>query len=280
MSVANSETLMQKSPGYMIDDVDYDLLRKTVLEILSIDLNCYRTKQMERRLTSLLSRHGLPSWQAYVERLRECPDDQEYLREYLMINVSSFYRDAAKWGFLIQKLLPQMMKKQRWSYEVDIWSAGCSIGAEPYTLSMVLNHFFPFSKYRIWATDIDPAVLGRAVRGGPYQQSEMEELPEEFRRKYLEEREERQYWVHPRLQKTIQFELFDLLQETTDRQFDLILCRNVVIYFVKDYKQYVHEMLANCLKPRGIIFTGSIEVISDYRSLGLRYIAPSFYQKG
>ena len=268
---------MSQNIDEIFDSADFQLLRDAILKLLRVDLEHYKTGQMLRRLAALLPRRKIGSWQEYVERLQKDPSELAYLREYLTINVSSFYRDARKWDYLAERILPELA--EQFSRGLQIWSAGCSIGAEPYTLAMLLQEIVPHRGHRIWATDIDDKVLNQARNRGPYTQSDIKELPDALAEKYLIPISEEEYQVHRTLRTMIQFDRFDLLQDRTQRQFHLIVCRNVVIYFTPEIKEMLYRRFLEALYPGGILFIGGTETITQYRTIGFEYVAPSIYRR-
>lgn len=268
------------SPGnWAIEDSDYRLLRNAIYQLIRIDLDHYRTQQMERRLTTLLERRQAGTWPSYIECLRHDTAELAYFQEFLTINVTSFYRDSDKWNNLTQNFLPDLLESRE-SSGLRAWSLGCSIGAEAYTLAMLLKELAPRRLHKIWATDIDTKVLERAKARGPYYNSELKELPVSLVQKYLKPLSETDgsYFVEPALSRMVKFAQFDLLQNKIERAFDLIVCRNVVIYFTTPVKRRVYERLTTALRPGGILFIGSTETIPNHRALGFEYVAPSFYR--
>lgn len=264
------------SSKWTIPDEHYKLLRDAILDLLDLDLNYYRTQQMERRLSTLLERRPAKNWPDYVASLRQEQVELEYFQDFITINVSSFYRDAEKWNFLHEHVLPELGKRS--ISGLNAWSVGCSIGAEAYTLAMLLSERADRRRHTIWATDIDMRVLERAKAGGPYFQNDLRELPPHFINTYMTSINEHLYTVKPALRAMTEFSHFNLLKDEADRKFDLIMCRNVVIYFTVDVKPQVYARLARALRPGGYFFIGSTETIANYQALGFEYIAPSFYR--
>jgi len=263
---------------WAIDDADYSRLRDVVFRLLSIDLMHYRTQQMERRLTSFLERSGHKNWTDYVQALGQKPEELQRFLQFLTINVSSFYRDADKWNQLAQWILPELLRQTE-PRGIQAWSIGCSIGAEPYTLAMLLQEKAPGRHHRIYAGDIDKAVLERARAGGPYSLNDLREMPQRLMDKYLVAVDENQFRVRPKLRSLITFEHFDLLQDRMTRLHDLIICRNLTIYFTPLVKERVFRGLVQAVKLGGILFIGSTETITHYRQYGLDYLSPAFYRR-
>lgn len=268
---------LNDSKQWTISNNDYKLLRDAIMDMLDLDLNHYRTQQMERRLTTLLERRHAASWQAYVATLRRDPVELDYFQEFITINVSSFYRDADKWDFLRSKVLPELVNA-RPMQGVSGWSVGCSIGAEVYTLSMLLAEQAPTRRHTLWATDIDNRVLERAKAGGPYFQNELRELPPTLVQIGMNPVSNQLLTMKPAMKSMVEFGKFNLLKDETTRKFDLVMCRNVVIYFTTEVKPQVYQRMARALRPGGILFIGSTETIANYQQLGFEYIAPSFYR--
>jgi chemotaxis protein methyltransferase CheR len=274
---AHSPELPFDSTFQIIDDWDYQYLRQAVRDLIYLDLEHYKTRQMQRRLATLLVRRKAQSWPQYVEWLRQDPLELTYFQEYLTINVSSFYRDAHKWEHLVQHVLPGLLAQNAGG--IQVWSAGCSIGAEPYTLAMLLQELSPRQSHRIWATDIDEKALARARDGGPYPAAEVKELPPNLIEKYLVPEEKEIFRVNSSLQKMIQFQKFDLLQGRVERQFDLIVCRNVVIYFTPEVKSKLYASFWQALRSGGVLFIGGTETIAHHREMNYEYMAPSLYRR-
>lgn len=263
---------------WQILDKDYLYLRDAVLELMSIDLLHYRTVQMERRLTAYLSRSGQDTWAAYTETLYRQPEEAQRFLEFLTINVSSFYRDGDKWTTLAEKILPDLLQRSQ-PYGLQAWSIGCSMGAEPYTLAMLLREMALNRRHSIYAGDIDPSILEMAQAAGPYSSNDLRELPLPLREKFITPSNNNQFWVRPEIRNSVHFEKFDLLQDRAKRLYDLVICRNLVIYFTPVIKEQVFRELAQAVKPGGVLFIGSTETFANFRYYGFTYLGPSFYQR-
>lgn len=259
-------------------DKDYLLLRDTVLELMSIDLLHYRTVQMERRLISYLDRSGQDTWVSYTRMLHRQPEEARHFLEFLTINVSSFYRDADKWTILAEKILPDLLSRTK-PYGLQAWSIGCSLGAEPYTLAMLLCELAAERRHKIYAGDIDTSVLDVARAAGPYSSKELRELPPRLTEKFIVPADNNRFGVRSELRRLVHFERFDLLQDKAARLYDLVICRNLVIYFTPAIKEQVFRELALTVKPGGILFIGSTETFTNFRQYGFTYLGPSFYQR-
>jgi chemotaxis protein methyltransferase CheR len=160
---------------------------------------------------------------------------------------------------------------------LKLWSAGCSIGAEPYTLAIMMNEATPSQKYSLLATDLDRGALHKARSRGPYLESDIRNLDAALLQKYFTPAAP--FYVKESLQKSICFKEQDLLADPFERSFDLIVCRNVVIYFTTEAKEVLYAKFADALRPGGVLFLGGTELISGPTKFGLQNFGISFYKK-
>ncbi len=193
----------------------------------------------------------------------------------MTINVSEFCRDPGKWNQLATDILRPLLASGR---RLRIWSAGCSIGAEPYTLAMLTRELDPAGRHDILATDLDRTILARAQRGDGYLPADVRNLsPQRLARFFVKNGD--RYAVVPELRKLVRFQQHNLISDAFERDFDLILCRNVVIYFTEDVKDGLYERFYSSLRAGGVLFVGGTEVIHKARALGFESAAPSFYRR-
>jgi chemotaxis protein methyltransferase CheR len=260
----------------------YHLVKKNIKTLLDINLDHYKDEQMRRRLDSWLVRTGSANWNEYFKRLRS--DSQELLRfrNYLTINVSAFFRDPERWQTLRQTILPELLKEalrlRPQSPGLRAWSAGCSIGAEPYSLAILLDELSPSRCHTILATDLDLGALAKAKDGGPYTADEIENLTPSQRTAYLMPGGP-PFYLKESLRKKVEFRAHNLLSDAYESNLDLIICRNVVIYFTAETKDSLYRKFHAALRPGGILFVGATEIISQPQQIGFRGHGISFYQK-
>ncbi len=164
------------------------------------------------------------------------------------------------------------------SPKLNIWSAGCSIGAEPYSLSMIMKEMTPGKRHRILATDLDIEILAKAKKG-VYMENEIKSLSPERRQKYFDKLPDNKYAVKEDIKSCIEFKRHNLLKDPFEKDFDLILCRNVVIYFTEEAKDQLYTRFFGALKPGGILFVGATEAILNFRKMGYTSYQPFFYQR-
>lgn len=243
-------------------------------QLTGVDLTLYKEAQMKRRLTSLYEKKGFQSFKDFAAALEK---DQALLNETLdrmTINVSEFYRNYKRWEVLETAILPLI----KTSKPLKIWSAACSTGEEPYTLAMLLDQQKGLSGYQIMATDIDEKALEKAKKG-VYQERSLQEVPTSVKDRYFTQNANRSYEVKPEIKKNITFKKHNLLADRYEQDFDLIVCRNVFIYFTESAKEELYLKMAHSLKKNGVLFVGSTEQIFNPEKFGLNPADTFFYQK-
>jgi chemotaxis protein methyltransferase CheR len=258
-----------------MNDEEYILVKKRVRELTKVDLDNYGTAQMKRRLDSFIARTKSPTLEDYFKMLREDAKQLEKLRDFLTINVSEFFRDTPHFSVLQDVILPELLKNNR---ALNIWSAGCSNGGEPYSVAMILDMLNPGVKHRIVATDIDNTILARASAGGPYNQGDVRNVPKFMALKYFNIKNG-EYWVNDDIRKKVLFHQQDLTRDAFEASFDLIMCRNVVIYFSEEAKRKLKKGFYDSLKINGVLFIGGTETMLDAANMGFLRLYPCFYRK-
>ncbi|MGG4142848.1 protein-glutamate O-methyltransferase CheR [Paenibacillus algorifonticola] len=258
----------------MTDDRDFATFIQKMRDKTNIDLSQYKEAQMKRRLTTLRMKHG---FQTFDEYWRKLENDRTLMNEFLdrmTINVSEFWRNPNRWEVLKNQFFPEMLQT---SSRLKIWSAACSTGEEPYTLAMILTEIGAIGKSSILATDLDNIVLQKAQEG-IYLERSLKDVPPAFRQKYFAP-DHGAFAVSNDLKKSIQFKQQNMLHDTFDSGFDLIVCRNVMIYFTEDAKRILYHKFAKALKPGGILFVGSTEQIFSPAQYGFDTADTFFYRK-
>jgi len=258
-----------------MDDQEYGYLMKRILDLAKIDLGAYKSQQMRRRLEGFIDRSGSST---VAEYCRTIDGDQKMMRElldFLYINVSEFFRDDQPFRYLENSLLPELLRQ---TPRLNIWSAACSCGQEPYSIAMILERLSPGARHRILATDIDVGALEQARNGGPYPRSEVKNVNERLLKQYFVETEDG-YRVADKIRGRVEFRQHNLLRDRFERGFDLIVCRNVVIYFSDEVKGKLYQEFHRSLKANSVLFTGGTEVMLRASDEGFRSMAPSFYRR-
>lgn len=260
----------------------YLQIRSMVRKMLDIDLSGYKDEQMKRRLDSWIIRMGDASWDEYFARLKVQEKELSRFRDYLTINVTEFFRDAERWNSLRTQVLPMLIdyvkNPKNGKRSLKIWSAGCSIGAEPFTLLMMMEELNPGIPYSIVGTDLDRGALDKARAGGPFRQDEVKNISEKQLSRYFRT-DFPPYFVKEEHAKKIEFKEKNLITDSYDSDFDLIVCRNVIIYFTTEVKALLNNKFQKALRPEGILFLGGTEIIPRPNEFGLKNMGISFYQK-
>lgn len=253
---------------------DYEQFAASMKKKTGIDLTLYKEAQMKRRLTSLYEKKGFQSFMEYFQAISRDQDLLNELLDRMTINVSEFYRNHKRWEVLESKLLPKLLERNK---TLKIWSAACSTGEEPYTLAMILSDFLPLSQVQVLATDIDENVIARA-KLGVYPERSLNEVPAEVKSKFFT-KEGSYYKISEEIKKTVTFKKLNLLADPFGGPFDLIVCRNVLIYFTEEAKDLLYKKFSGALKEGGIFFVGSTEQIFNPSIYGFKTVDTFFYQK-
>ena len=253
----------------------YTQVKTSIKRVLKIDLEHYKDEQMKRRLDSWLVRSHVSTWQDYFQWVAKDATELERFRNYLTINVTEFFRDPARWEALRYEILPYLLKNS--TGDLKVWSAGCSIGTEAYSLAILLDEAVPMRKSILLATDLDRGALQKARNGGPYSQDDIRNLTPAQARQHLSSQPP--YFVTEKLRQRVRFEEQDMLLDRFESGFDLIVCRNVVIYFTAEAKEKLYTKFCAALRPGGVLFVGGTEIISGPTKYGLQNFGISFYRK-
>lgn len=253
---------------------DWELFKQKLFAKSNIDLNQYKPAQMQRRITNLMNRHGVATYMAFFQLLETNPKLYKDFIDYLTINVTEFFRTPEKFGELEEKVIPDLLAR---SPRLSVWSAGCSTGAEPYSLSMILLDRAGSSRHRILATDLDVEMLAKAKQG-VYNAGELKNIPAARMDKYFVKNGD-SYTVKDIAKAMVEFQRHNLLLDKFESGFDLILCRNVVIYFTEEAKDALYRRFFAALKPGGVFFVGGTEAILNFRDIGFQHYLPFFYRK-
>lgn len=255
-------------------DNDWDVFIARFETLSKIDLKSYKRPQMERRINSFMRSVNTNNYSSFINLLSTNKEIYRKFLDHITINVSEFFRNSNHWEILEKRIVPELLKDNK---ALKIWSAGCSTGEEAYSLAIMCNERHISLSEPILATDIDNEVLEKAGMG-IYSEKAIQSMPPAYLKKYFTA-EGNYYKVNSNIKQMVRFQQQDLLKTTFGRGFDLILCRNVVIYFTEESKQRLYQKFCDALRPRGVLFIGSTEQIFQARELGLQSIATFFYQK-
>jgi chemotaxis protein methyltransferase CheR len=271
-------TTAPRSPlGGRAEKDDYTVFCEGIRSLTSIDLLQYKRGQMERRIRSFAQRRGVTDLLTYLAQLRRDRAELDEFLDRVTINVSQLWRNPEQWTVLEREVLPELIRAAP-AGRVRAWSAGCSYGAEAYTLAALFRQLDRGTRAQIVGTDIDKRMVERAKLG-----RFSDEDARSASRTVLERwftRDGDQWQAARDLQALCRFEVGDLLRVQPRRDaFDLVLCRNTVIYFTEDVRDALHERLVASIRPGGYFVIGSTERVSRPRELGLVPTHPFTYRK-
>ncbi|MBR4904841.1 MAG: protein-glutamate O-methyltransferase CheR [Selenomonadaceae bacterium] len=258
-----------------MDDKDWELFKDKLNKKTGIDLQLYKEQQMRRRINNLIQKTTFKSYTAFFnDTVKDKQRFADFI-EYLTINVSEFFRNPDKFGMVESDIIPYLLKK---TDSLNIWSAGCSIGAEPYSLAIILKELTPSKRHRILATDLDIEIIGKAKKA-VYTGDEIKAMRADRKVKYFTKTPDGKFALKPDIKMAVDFKRHNLLKDPFESNFDLILCRNVVIYFTEEAKAELYKNFFKALKPGGILFVGGTESILNSRQIGYETYKPFFYQR-
>lgn len=252
--------------------MDYSLFKQKIHDIINLDLNSYKEQQMQRRIRQWITRHSLNDFSELIRVLKTDLKHRRAFLDYLTINTSRFFRDETVFNFIEHNILPTISHNNR----ARIWSAGCSIGAEIYSVVILLLEHRLYVQDSL-ATDIDEYSLNQAKKG-VYVSNQVDLMPKHCLRKYFDVKDNR-YYLKSSVKDRVKFKRHNLLTDHYDRDFDLILCRNVFIYFTNEIQQWLIRKFVASLKPKGFFIVGSAEHIINPSQFGLTRTSYCVYQK-
>lgn len=253
---------------------NYDDFTRAFFELTKIDLSCYKERQMKRRIDSLINRHNYKHYEDYYRALVTDKVMLTTFIDYITINVSEFYRNTNQWEVLVKDIFPDLIEKNK---NIKVWSSASSTGEEPYSLVMALTNFYPLGDIKVLATDIDVEAINKA-KLGLYSEKSLEGLPRGFKEKYFT-KVQNSYQISEDIKKSVEFKKLDLLKDKFPTNVDLIVCRNVMIYFTEEAKELLYSKFYDSLSPHGILFVGSTEQIIMPERYNLKSAKTFFYKK-
>lgn len=253
--------------------MDFTEFHNWIYREFNINLNAYKQEQLNRRIGSLMSRIDIKSLEDYKKLLQSDNKERQRFLDFITINVTEFFRNPELFKELEKALKSYLLNNNK----LKVWSAACSIGCEPYSIAMMLNEINPMGRNNIVATDIDSTILKRASLG-EYVQAEMKNIDEDYRKKYFK-LEKDKYIINNKIKSMVIFKKHDLILDNYEKDFDLIVCRNVIIYFKNDVKKEIFKNFSNSLKKGGLLFVGATESIYNYKEYGLEKVSTFIYKR-
>lgn len=238
-----------------------------------LDFFGYRSSMVERRVAQRFPLTRCKDWDNYFYYLQENPGELDRLIDVLTINVSRFFRNPLMFEYLADRILPAVchQKKTIKTHSLRVWSAGCSMGEEPYSTAILINEFFKGEALKpyvnIFATDIDGKILEKAQKA-IYPLENIENVKCGLLKKYFSTQGE-SFQLIPGIRDMVSFSVYDLLDnhscvppESIFGDFDMVFCRNVLIYFNTAYQEKIFDKLYRALAQNGYLVLGEAEIPS------------------
>lgn len=269
MSIVADESLQYNDPGYVI-------FKQHIRKITAIDLDSYKN-QIHRRIHMLMQRWGITDYGKYFEVIEQNENKLREFLDYLTINVTEFFRNDSQWWKLRDTIIPDLIKL-RGNRKLKLWSCGCATGEEPYSLAILSIEAGLDPSSPVLAVDIDDGARAIAAKG-VYLKRQLLNVPPEYLKKYFKMLDSETYEVNPDVKRRVVFKKMNMIEEPFTAGFDLILCRNVVIYFTPDTKTALYKKFSAALAPGGYFLVGSTEQIFEYKSLGFENVGSFMYRK-
>ncbi|MCF6149811.1 MAG: protein-glutamate O-methyltransferase [Candidatus Kuenenia sp.] len=273
-----------------LTDQEFALFQQLIYNESGINLSPAKKELLKSRLVKRLRTLSLKSFKEYYKYVTEgdtTGKEMIHMIDCISTNLTEFFREIAHFNFLSGKLLPALLEKKRKNKEkrIRVWSAGCSSGEEPYSLSMILNeHIGQINTWdvKILATDLSTRVLEKAKQG-LYHKDRLKNINAQLLHTYFRKggsHFEDYYQTTDVLKKIIVFRRFNLMEKTFPfkGQFDFIFCRNVMIYFNKQTQSELISKFHKHLAPEGHLFIGHSESLAGTNSK-FKYVIPTVYQK-
>lgn len=252
---------------------DFHYLADIIKKYSGIALEEDKGYLLQGRLLPVANKYGLSSLKEFVDYVKQNNNESLLIEiiEAMTTNESFFFRDAKIFTFMSQNVIKDIKEKLPDKNKIKIWSAACSTGQEPYTIAMEMLEKCPELDFEIFATDLDYSVIEKA-KGGVYSQFEVQRgVPINLLLKYFSQ-EADQWRVKPNIAEKISYEKFNLMDSPSKfGKFDLIFCRNVLIYFEVETKIKVVKNLASCMEPHSALFLGATEGASGQNASLTRY---------
>ncbi|MHA2244619.1 MAG: CheR family methyltransferase [Candidatus Hodarchaeales archaeon] len=227
----------------------------------NINYEAYKEKYFLRRVNSRMMRVDAKTYREYLEILESDPEEINLLVDNLSINVTHFFRDKDLWAKLDQEILPILSADR--SKSIRIWSAGCAIGPEPYSIAILMNDRIKnvnLNNWHIFATDISQEFLNQA-QSGVYSKDLLEEINPLEIQTFFNPISKELFQISADIRKKVTFKLQDLRKRPPFRGLDLIMCRNVLIYFSRSQSEALFRRFHSALRPKGYLILGKCELV-------------------
>lgn len=250
-------------------DPNFERLLAYLRDNRGVDFSGYKRNTLMRRVRRRMEIIARPTFEDYLDYLSANPREFTDLFNFILINVTDFFRDAEAWEYIAETIIPRLLAPKRREEQVRIWSAGCASGQEAYSIAILLAEALGEDVFRervkIYATDIDEEALNEA-RQGSYTSRELEQLPPALVEKYFRPLNQR-FVFRKDLRRALIFGRHDLVQDAPISRLDLLLCRNLLMYFNSDTQGRVLSRLHFALNDTGYLMLGRAEMLLTHANL-------------
>jgi chemotaxis protein methyltransferase CheR len=261
----------------VLSESEYALIQKIIFDEAGITLDESKTSLVQNRLFKRMSFYNFTKFNDYIRIVQFNRDERIEMINQITTNETYFFREMAHFDFL-----SSLSKQHRSPQPFRVWSAAASVGAEAYSIAMLLDHTLGNQNYAILGTDINTQVVQKA-RLGLYPDSWVDKIPAQYRTKYCLKGKgpyERQFLITPRIIEHVTFQEGNLLREQKELgMFDVIFLRNVLIYFNEATREIVVRNVLKNLKPGGYLIISLTESIKNLPISELTQLDASIYQK-
>lgn len=246
-------------------DITFELLKRAITESTGFNCEQYKEAHFKRRINVRFRATGSESYEEYIKLLKRNSNEREYLIKTLTINISEFFRNPETFEIIEKEIIPLLIKYRSNSIikSIRIWSAGCAAGEEVYSLAILIHRILgkDLDKFRvsILGTDIDTISLEKA-RKGIYHEETLKKMDVSIKQSYFAKQDEG-YQVSDQLKNIVHFQRHDMISESFTSRFDLIVCRNVMIYFKKEIQEQLQLNFHQALNGRGFFVIGKAETL-------------------
>jgi len=249
-------------------DDEFERLLEYLKEERGFDFGGYKRQSLMRRVRRQMATVDIGSFEDYQDHLAVHPDEFASLFDTVLINVTSFFRDADSWDYLRRAIVPTLVARGR--TPIRVWSAGCSTGEEPYSIAMLLHSELGPDAFRqrvkIYATDVDEDALTKA-RAATYPSRDLRGLDDDQVVEFFEPTHDGHHTIRKDIRRAVIFGHNDLVQDAPISHIDLLVCRNTLMYFNAETQAQIIRRLHFALRPSGTLFLGKAEMLLSHAEL-------------
>lgn len=254
--------------------LDFEAFYVWLFRELNLELSGYKQKQLQRRITTVMNKSGAKDLKEYAQSIKKNHEVRNAFLDYITINVTEFYRNPDIFAEFEELLIKELADKFP---RLKIWSAACSTGAEAYSVAMILKKNNFLQKSTIVGTDLDLGIIDKA-REGIYTETEIKNVPADEMCRYFK-KEDRNYYLSDEIKQLVRFKQHDLILDSYEKGYQVIICRNVTIYFDDEVKNKLYQKFSDSLVVGGLFFIGATETIHKPDQYGLRKVGSFIYEK-